>query len=340
MVLLLLAANILCSFPMAALIFLLIVLTGSGTSAATKMYADKLDVNWIIDLFNHQMPGFSLESIGVQVVALFVVIGLSYLLLNTLFAGGIIEIFACEDSRFTMRKFFSGCGIYFWRFFRLMLISLVFYGAATVIYALIRVGIDRYAAQSTAYEPLFYKRWAALLLLFMLLAFINMVFDYAKISTVVNESSKMFQEAIKALRFSLHFFFTAFGLYLLIGVIGIALFILLVLLRGSINQSSTVALLLAILLGQLTIAARIWTRLTYYAAELDLYQRLNPKPLPIIVPVLETEPMLAIILRQLVINQPPNPAMVLVLQFDWQSLLREVLIANGTRETLNRRRPN
>jgi hypothetical protein len=42
---------------------------------------------------------------------------------------------------------------------------------------------------------------------------------------------------------------------------------------------------MAILLGQIVIAARMWTRLVFYAAEMHLYKKLAPraKPSPVIV---------------------------------------------------------
>lgn len=50
--------------------------------------------------------------------------GAGYLLLNTLFAGGVIGVINSADGLFTMRKFWGEAGAHFWRFFRLMLISL------------------------------------------------------------------------------------------------------------------------------------------------------------------------------------------------------------------------
>src|SRR5262249_59098439 len=66
MILLLLAANILLSLPAAALIFLLMVGASSGTLAADRLMGDKLDVFWVIDLFNHQFPGAALETVALQ----------------------------------------------------------------------------------------------------------------------------------------------------------------------------------------------------------------------------------------------------------------------------------
>lgn len=285
MILLLLAANILLALPVVIPIFLLVVMTSGGTLAANKLSADKLDALWLIDLFNHQFPGAALETVAAQVGVLLLVMGAIYLLLNTLFAGGILAVFNSEDGRFDARKFWAGCGAWFWRFFRLLLISLVFYGVAFGIYLLLRWPIDSAAEQASAFESVVYKRWAAMIGLALLFAFVNMVFDYAKIGAIVRDSRGMWRETFRALRFVFRNFFQAFGLYLLVAIIGLIVFLVLNWLRWSVNQSSFAAMLLAILLGQITIAGRVWTRLVFYAAEMNLYKKLAPVRATLVEPV-------------------------------------------------------
>ncbi len=285
MILFLLAANILFSLPIVVPIFLLIVQTSGGTLAADRMLADKLDALWLIDLFNHQFPGAALETVATQVGFLLIAMGVSYLLLNTLFAGGIIGVFNSEDGRFNMRTFWAAAGAWFWRFFRLMLISLVFYGLAYGIYWLLRWPIDNAAEQASAFESVVYQRWAAMAVLVLLFALVNMIFDYAKIGAVVNDRRGMWRETFRAIRFAFRNFFKTFGLYLIVATIGLVVFLGLNWLRWSVNQSSVMAVLLAILLGQITIAGRMWTRLVFYAAEMDLYKRLAPAPAAMSEPV-------------------------------------------------------
>src|SRR5262245_59146545 len=138
MILLLLAANLLVSIPVIVPIFLLVIAASGGTVAADRLMADKLDPAWLIDVANHQFPGAAIETVAMQVGALFAVMGVCYLLLNTLLAGGVIGVFNSADGWFTMRKFWGEAGAYFWRFFRLTLISLIFYGVSVGVSALLR----------------------------------------------------------------------------------------------------------------------------------------------------------------------------------------------------------
>jgi hypothetical protein len=293
MILLLLVANSLFTLPLVVPIFWLVALTTGRTLAADRMFAGKLDIRWVVDVINNvinnQMPGFSLESTGIQIGLLIAVTGFIYLLMNTFFAGGIIEVFAVDYGHFTMRRFWAGCGAYFWRFFRLMLISFFFYGGVVFIYLVMRGMINTAEAQATSYESLLYKRWGSLVMLIVMLGFVNMVFDYAKIRTVVDDSRSMFRETFRALGFSLRHLFSVSALFLVIAAIGMGLFLLLAWLRDSIDQSSVIMVIAAILLGQTAIAARMWTRVTFFAAALDFYRRFKPKKVRALPPELTAD---------------------------------------------------
>jgi hypothetical protein len=289
MILLLLVVNSLLTLPLVVPIFWLVALTTGRTLAADRMFASKIDIRWIVDVINNQMQGFSLESTGLQIGLLIAVTGFIYLLLNTFFAGGIIEVFAVDYGHFTMRRFWAGCGAYFWRFFRLMLISFLFYGGAVFIFFVVRGMINNAEAQATSYESLIYQRWGSLVLLIVMLGFVNMVFDYAKIRTVVEDSRSMFRETFRALGFSLRHLFSVSALFLIIAAIGIGLFLLLAWLRDSIDQSSVIMVIAAILLGQTAIAARMWTRVTFFAAALDFYRRFKPKKARVLPPELTAD---------------------------------------------------
>lgn len=277
MILLLLVANNLVTIPLVLPIFWLVAATTSGTLTADRMFANQLDARWLIDVYNQQMPGFSIDTTGVQIGLLLAFLVLIYLLMNTFFAGGIIEVLAADYGHFTMRRFWGGCGAYFWRLFRLMIISLIFYGIAGFLFYLATMSYAEAEKQATAFESIVYRRWGSVALLVLLLAFINMVFDYAKIRAVVEDSRAMLAGSFRALGFALQHFFSVTSLYGLIVMVGLALFIMLARARGSLAQSSVTTITGAVLLGQTAIAAQIWTRMTFYAAELDFYRRFKPK---------------------------------------------------------------
>jgi hypothetical protein len=278
MALTLLAANFLLALPLALPVFLVIVTTSGGTLAANRLFADKLDTLWFIDVINQQFPGVAIETSVGQAVGLLIAMGAGYLTLHAFLAGGVLGVFNFSGERFTMRRFWGEGGAHFWRFFRLTMISLLFYGAAVGVYALLRWPIENIAEKANAFESVVYKRWASMAFLALMVLFVNMVFDYARVATVVNDSKGMFREAFRALRFAFRNFFNAFGLYLLIAALSAGVFLTFNALRWRVGQSSAAGVLLAIALGQVAIAGRMWGRLVFYGAEMHLYKNVFLAP--------------------------------------------------------------
>ncbi|MEW6212567.1 MAG: hypothetical protein AB1631_29850 [Acidobacteriota bacterium] len=274
-ILLLLAANMLFSLPMAVLVFLFVMKSAGGTIFAQRLFADNLDAVWFSDVINDRIPGASLAGAGIDLLVMMCVMALVYLIANAFFAGGIIEVLASEDRGFTMKKFFSGCGHCFWRFFRLLLVATIFYGIAIGIFVLLLMRIDSADKLSTVERPGALKTLAAALLLLALMALVGAIQDYARIGAMLNDRRKMWREWFKSARFVFRRFLSAYSLYVLIAVAGLMVFGLIAWLRGGVNQNSSLNIFLAFLLGQLAIASRMWTRITFYAAEIDLYRKLS-----------------------------------------------------------------
>lgn len=275
MILLLVAANILFALPMAVLVFLFVMKSAGGTIFAQRLFNDNLDALWFSDVINDRIPGASLVSFGIDLFVMMCAMGLIYLIVSAFFAGGILEVFASPDGRFTMKKFFSGCGNSFWRFFRLLMVSIIFYGVAIGIFVLLTLRINSSDRLATVERPGALKTQAAALLMVALMALVGAIQDYARIGASLNDRRKMFREWFKAAGFVFRRFLIAYGLYVLIAIVGLVVFALIAWVRGGVNQNSYLNVFLAFMIGQIAIASRVWTRMTFYAAEIDLYRKLS-----------------------------------------------------------------
>jgi hypothetical protein len=67
-------------------------------------------------------------------------------------------------------------------------------------------------------------------------------------------------------------FFRAYGLYLLIGVIGLVFIVLYSLIEAVVPQTSFSAILFVFLLQQLYMFSKMWLKGTFYASQLELYK--------------------------------------------------------------------
>lgn len=274
----LLLGNLVCAVPVALPVFALVQQTAYDRVVAQRLMADQLDAAWLIDLVNNQFNGFSPASVGLQMGLLLLVAGAFYLTANLFFTGGILAVFAGPVERFSLRKFCEGGGAYWWRFARLFLIALVFYGLLLGAYALAVQPLNHADAQATAVGPIETKRWLFLLALSMGFGLINMVFDYARIRTVQHEARGMWRVTFAAWRFCLAYIVRTSLLYLLLTALGWLLFGLFVWMRGTLPQRSWLSVMLAFGFGQMAMLARLWTRLALFAGQADWYRQLAPAP--------------------------------------------------------------
>ncbi len=274
----LLLGNLFCAAPVALPVFALVQQSAQDHVVAQHLFADQLNAAWLIDFVNNQFNGFSPVSVGLQTGLLLLVAGALYLTANLFFSGGILAVFAAPLERFSLRKFCEGGGAYWWRFARLLLIALIFYGLLLGAYFLASRPLNKAAAQATAAGPIEIKRWLLLLAGALGFGLINMVFDYARIRTVQHEARRMWRVTFAAWRFCLAYVWRTTFLYLLLAAIGLVLFGAFVWLRNAVTQASWLNVMLAFGLGQLAIVARLWTRLALFAGQADLHQRLAPAP--------------------------------------------------------------
>ncbi len=291
MILLLVAANFLFALPLGVLVFLFVMKSAGGTIFAQRLFADNLDAMWFSDVINDRIPGASLAGFTTEVIVMLCAMGLIYLMASAFFAGGIIEVFASSDGRFTMRKFFSGCGNSFWRFFRLLAVSMIFYAIAIGIFVLLTDSIDSADKLATVERPGALKTQAAALLMVALVALVGAIQDYARIGASLNDRRKMFREWFKGARFVFRRFVSAYSLFVLIAIVGLIVFWLIAWTRGGVNQNSYLNVILAFVIGQIAIASRVWTRMTFYAAEIDLYRKLSQSSAMVeVAPIERAEP--------------------------------------------------
>ena len=274
----LLLGNLVCTVPVALPVFALVQQTAYDRVAAQRLFADQLYAAWLLDFVNNQFNGFSPASVSLQIGLLLLVAGAFYLIANLFFTGGILTIFAGPVERFSLRKFCAGGGAYWWRFARLFLLSLVFYGLLLGAYALAVQPLNAADTQATAAGPIYTKRWWLLLGLVLGFGLINMVFDYARIRTVQHEARSMWRVTFAAWRLCLAYVVRTSGLYLSLAALGLLLFGIFVGLRGMVAQTSWLSVMLAFGLGQLALLARLWTRLALFAGQADLHRQLAPAP--------------------------------------------------------------
>jgi hypothetical protein len=194
-----------------------------------------------------------------------------YLLLSTFFSGGIIQLMT-RQSRFNVREFVHDSMLFFTRFFRLLLITAGLLVGVLVLYLSISSLADAVLKNAeTEFWPYMFF-FIKIILFSLLLAWLNMVIDYARIHMVVQDSGTAYRSIRNALGFTRRHFAKVNGLYGLLVVTGI--FILLVYLGVEyfVPKYHAVGITLFFFISQLYVLLRIWLRIGFYGGQVHYYK--------------------------------------------------------------------
>jgi hypothetical protein len=199
-------------------------------------------------------------------------ITIAWLVIWSFLSGGIIDRLA-RARKTRAHGFFSACGVHFWRFLRIGLFAWLIYA---FLFGYVHGWIfdDAYPALTrdlTVERTAFAIRLGGYLLFGLLLLFVNVMVDYARIRTVVEDR----RSAIGALAAGARFVGRHPGgvgaLYLVNGMA----FALLIALYGVAQPGapgSGIWMWLALLTGQLYVLGRHYLKLVFYASQTAFFQ--------------------------------------------------------------------
>ncbi len=200
-------------------------------------------------------------------------LGIGYMLLWAFLLGGILDRFAHAQENLTAERFFSASGRYFLRFLFLMALSWIFYALVLAMISPSLFSAIAAATRDTTVErSVFFLTAGAFVIVALLLAVVNMAFDYAKISTVLQDQRNMLAAAGQGFRFILSHPAKTFGLYLVLGTAALAFLGLYALIAPGANQASAVGVIAAFIVGQVFLVVKLITRLTFFSGQMALYE--------------------------------------------------------------------
>jgi hypothetical protein len=203
------------------------------------------------------------------------VFGLLYIILHTFLAGGILSFIKKSDQKFAVKKFFKGAGSNFFRFFLLMLLSWVFF----LIIGQVKGGLESLldSVRETAFSEVmpFYLGLVSSAIVLFLFLLVQMIFDYARIKIVLEDSPNILASATGAFGFVFRHLGSTLGLFYLLFLVQIAFTLVYILIQGVIPQSSFPGVAAAFLFQQFFIFGLIWIRCWLYSSQMELYRYLK-----------------------------------------------------------------
>jgi hypothetical protein len=256
-----------------------------GSSLAAQAAAEGVDYDWWNE-FLAQTSGIGLSFVPailgfaavmknlstiVDATALPAVIAIAvsaHMVVSLFLIGGVLDRLA-RDHAVGAGAFFSACGVYAVRFFRLAIMATAVYWVLFVPYhewlfdELYPVLIANLTDERTAfaYRVVLY----VLFLIPLLLA--NLIFDYAKVRAVVEDRRSMIGALVAGWRFVRRHPLSAAALYALDALLFLLVIGLYYLIAPAANLNTA-----AFAIGQLYIVLRVIVRLQFAASQIALFQ--------------------------------------------------------------------
>ncbi|MCF8241471.1 MAG: hypothetical protein K9J16_08780 [Melioribacteraceae bacterium] len=213
------------------------------------------------------------ETIGEIPYMIYLTVGI-YALAQTFFLGGLISVFN-NPKKTHMVDFFYGGVKYWYRFTRIMVISLFFFAFAFKINDWLGNLITLAFSYTENDMADFILRSIRYLLLIFLIGTVTVISDYSKVAVCINDRSKIFREIFYAIKFIKNNFNIVFVVFFLIAVMGASGAVLYNLIISYVSRSPFYFLLISFILQQMLIIFRLLIRMLFYATEVHLYNELS-----------------------------------------------------------------
>jgi hypothetical protein len=268
-----------------------------GTSLVQEQMSRGFDLDWYGE-FNSKTSGLG-ATFGPGVVGILPVIGnlerlldgrvftidrtvlsagILFMLAWAFLSGGILVRFYDPRRAGTRSAFFGACAEYFFRYLRLLVISLLAYWALfRWISTPLNSWVERLSRDVTV-------EWTAMMytagvyaLVGLLLIVLSLTLDYAKIAMVAEERASAILAFVRGIRFFLSCPLQTFALYLLILLSGALLVAVYALLAPGPGQTGDVALLATFFVSQCYVLGRIVLKLWFLAGQTLWFQTVTER---------------------------------------------------------------
>lgn len=236
-----------------------------------SLISDKLnsgfDYFWYLQFRNlYQIP---LDQIP---WAIYTVAGI-YTIIQTFYLGGLISVFNQFNKNHFVDFFYGGVK-YFFRFFKVLLVSVIFYSIAFLMNDLLGDLITVVFRNTEFMKTEFIIRFLRYTFLLFLIGIITLISDYSKIALALKDKTKVLQEIIYASNFIKNNFSIVFLVFLFIAFLGAVGSIVYNLIVIEIPRTPYYFLAISFFLQQMLIIFRLLIRMLFCSSEVILFKDL------------------------------------------------------------------
>jgi len=210
-------------------------------------------------------------SLGMLVTAGLVLAAL-FFLAGIFVNGGILHALVHQrDYESFGQVFFAGGGKFYGRFFRLSIYSLILWIPSVILYLIISGLLGISTKNPLNEQSSFYIVLLRIAIVLFLVFLIKMIMDYARIKIATQDSRSVFRSLLEATGFVFRKLGKTLALYYLLGLTGVAAFLIYWGIRSTFQAGSSGTIWLGFIISQLFIASRGWLRVAFQAGQLRFF---------------------------------------------------------------------
>ncbi len=266
-VLLLWVANLISAFIVSMPIYYTIN-DNLGNSAIGQFVSDEFSVFWLNQfIFNYKT--------GIDIIPFLLISTLiAYMLVQSFFVGGLISVFNLPKKNHSVDFFYGGVK-YWFRFTKIMILSLLFFALAFLLNDLLGELIT-YIFLNTENELLdLVLRSLRYIILIFLIGIVTIISDYTRVALVVKDTNKIYKEIYNTLIFLKNNFNLTFFVFFIVAVIGGIGSIFYNLISFMLPRTPVAIILLSFFIQQLLIIFRLLVRMLFFATEVYIFKDVN-----------------------------------------------------------------
>ena len=210
-------------------------------------------------------------SLGMLVTAGLVLVVL-FFLAGIFVTGGILQSLVHQrDHEGFAQVFFAGGGKFYGRFFRLSIYSLILWIPGIIAYMIINGLLGILTKNPLNEQRTFYILLLRIAIALFLAFLIKMIMDYARIRIATQDSRSVLRSLLEAAGFVFRKLVKTLALYYLLGLTGVAVFLIYWGIRSTFSAESSGTIWLGFFISQLFIASRGWLRIAFQAGQLRFF---------------------------------------------------------------------
>lgn len=241
---------------------------GIGMVAKTK-YGDELlrefDLMFVMEAVHRAgSAGWMLYSAAAAVLPLY--IGVIYL------NGGAFHVLRRREDAYTPALFWEGAGLYFWRFLRVSLYSLIAWIPLLVFRGVSRLAIEKAWGEGMEEAPVYVARQASMAILLLLAGYAVTVVDFTRARLAAEGSRRALATLVRTMRWVAMNPVLTFGPWAILGCVFALVTVVYLKVSNWIPTSAIPLVVFLIILQQAYVLARVVLRFAGWGATIEIDQ--------------------------------------------------------------------